>query len=85
VICPRPQGAFYAFPDISVAFGKSHNGKRRSTTMSILRRAAGSEGRRLRAGFGIRRAARDAHFLHLSHGTAQPGLDRITEFFAELT
>src|SRR3546814_12989196 len=25
VVCPTPQGAFYAFPDISVAFGKSHN------------------------------------------------------------
>lgn len=24
VRCPRPQGAFYAFPDISVAFGKRH-------------------------------------------------------------
>ena len=24
VRCPRPQGAFYAFPDISVAFGKKH-------------------------------------------------------------
>ena len=22
VVCPRPQGAFYVFPDISVAFGK---------------------------------------------------------------
>ena len=27
VVCPVPQGAFYAFPDISVAFGKSHDGK----------------------------------------------------------
>jgi aspartate aminotransferase len=26
VVCPKPQGAFYVFPDISVAFGKSHNG-----------------------------------------------------------
>ena len=24
VICPRPQGAFYVFPDISVAFGRTH-------------------------------------------------------------
>ena len=24
VNCPKPQGAFYAFPDISVAFGKKH-------------------------------------------------------------
>src|SRR5690606_6745069 len=22
--CPRPEGAFYVFPDISVAFGKTH-------------------------------------------------------------
>ena len=27
VVCPRPQGAFYAFPNISCAFGKSHNGR----------------------------------------------------------
>ena len=27
VTCPRPQGAFYAFPDVSCAFGKSHNGR----------------------------------------------------------
>src|SRR5690606_29236891 len=27
VVCPRPQGAFYAFPNISCAFGKSHGGK----------------------------------------------------------
>ena len=25
VHCPRPEGAFYAFPDISVAFGKTHH------------------------------------------------------------
>ena len=24
VACPRPQGAFYVFPDISCAFGKTH-------------------------------------------------------------
>lgn len=24
--CPRPQGAFYVFPDVSFAFGKSHQG-----------------------------------------------------------
>ena len=24
VVCPRPQGAFYVFPDISCAFGKTH-------------------------------------------------------------
>lgn len=26
VNCPKPQGAFYVFPDISCTFGKSHNG-----------------------------------------------------------
>ncbi len=26
VTCPRPQGAFYAFPDISAVFGRQHNG-----------------------------------------------------------
>ncbi|WP_196140769.1 pyridoxal phosphate-dependent aminotransferase [Aliikangiella sp. G2MR2-5] len=28
IICPRPQGAFYAFPDISSTFGKSIEGKK---------------------------------------------------------
>lgn len=27
VVCPRPSGAFYAFPDVSALFGKSHNGR----------------------------------------------------------
>ncbi|MBP8080894.1 MAG: aminotransferase class I/II-fold pyridoxal phosphate-dependent enzyme, partial [Arenimonas sp.] len=28
LVCPKPQGAFYVFPDISCAFGKSHGGSR---------------------------------------------------------
>src|SRR5690606_15145282 len=28
VVCPKPQGAFYVFPDISCAFGRSHGGVR---------------------------------------------------------
>ena len=36
VVCPRPQGAFYVFPDISVAFGKSHNGSRHQRRRRVL-------------------------------------------------
>ena len=25
--CPKPQGAFYAFPNISFAFGRKHRGQ----------------------------------------------------------
>ncbi len=35
VKCPRPQGAFYVFPDISCAFGKSHDWQDTSPTTSI--------------------------------------------------
>src|SRR5690606_11477922 len=35
VSCPRPQGAFYAFPDISCAFGKSHDGTRIDTDADL--------------------------------------------------
>ncbi len=35
VKCPRPQGAFYAFPDISCAFGKAHDGKRISNDIDF--------------------------------------------------
>ena len=64
--CPTPQGAFYAFPDISVAFGKKHGDQADQQRCRFLQRAARRERRSLRAGLGIRRAKRDANFLHMS-------------------
>ncbi len=70
VVCPRPQGAFYAFPDISVAFGKSHNGTRIESDVDFCAALLEGQGRGLRAGLGFWRTARDAHFLYLSHRAA---------------
>jgi aspartate aminotransferase len=84
VICPRPQGAFYAFPDISVAFGKSHNGTPINSDVDVCAALLEAKGVACVPGsaFG------EPHSLRISYTcpTAQlePGLKRIQEFFAEL-
>jgi len=84
VICPRPQGAFYAFPDISVAFGKSHNGRPINNDVDVCAALLEAKGVACVPGsaFG------EPHSLRISYTcpTAQlePGLKRIQEFFAEL-
>ncbi|MCK9539114.1 pyridoxal phosphate-dependent aminotransferase [Dokdonella sp.] len=84
VHCPRPQGAFYAFPDISVAFGKSHQGTRIDNDVDFCRAlletkfvatvpgSAFGEPRSLRISYTCPKAQLDK------------GLARIQEFFAEL-
>jgi len=85
VICPRPQGAFYAFPDISVAFGKSHNGVKISNDVEFCAALLEAKGVACVPGsaFGEPRALR----ISYTCPTAQlaPGLARIAEFFAELS
>ena len=86
LVCPKPQGAFYVFPDISVAFGKTHQ----PTGLSIgndvdfcdalleVKGVACVPG----SAFGEPRALRISYTcptLQLA-----PGLQRIQEFFAEL-
>jgi aspartate aminotransferase len=85
VICPRPQGAFYAFPDISVAFGKSHQGKRIDSDVDFCAALLEAKGVACVPGsaFGEPRAMRISYTCPTAQ--LQPGLDRITEFFAELT
>ena len=84
VACPRPQGAFYAFPDVSVAFGKSHRGTPIVDDLSLCAALLEAKGVACVPGsaFG------DANALRISYTcpTAQlePGLARIAEFFAEL-
>lgn len=85
VVCPRPQGAFYAFPDISCAFGKSHGGTRIGNDVDLCNALLESKGVACVPGsaFGEPRALR----ISYTCPTAQlvPGLARIQEFFAELT
>ena len=84
VVCPRPQGAFYAFPDISVAFGKSHDGTRIGNDVEFCAALLEAKGVACVPGsaFGEPRALR----ISYTCPTAQlaPGLARIAEFFDEL-
>ncbi|MDQ2971485.1 MAG: aminotransferase class I/II-fold pyridoxal phosphate-dependent enzyme, partial [Pseudomonadota bacterium] len=84
VECPRPQGAFYAFPDISVAFGKSHAGKRIDNDVDFCAALLESKGVAAVPGsaFGEPRALRISYTCPQAQLTA--GLQRIREFFAEL-
>ncbi|HEX7768954.1 MAG TPA: aminotransferase class I/II-fold pyridoxal phosphate-dependent enzyme [Dokdonella sp.] len=84
VVCPRPQGAFYVFPDISCAFGKSHSGRRIDSDIALCDLLLESKGVACVPGsaFG------DPDALRISY-TCPPeqlpeGLRRIREFFAEL-
>lgn len=84
VVCPRPQGAFYVFPDISVAFGKSHDGTVINNDIDFCNALLESKGVACVPGsaFGEPRALR----ISYTCPTAQlaPGMQRIQEFFAEL-
>ncbi|MFC4822377.1 aminotransferase class I/II-fold pyridoxal phosphate-dependent enzyme [Dokdonella ginsengisoli] len=85
VVCPRPQGAFYVFPDISVAFGKSHCGVKIGNDVELCNALLEVKGVACVPGsaFG------DPNALRISYTcpTEQlaDGLKRFVEFFAELT
>ena len=84
LICPRPQGAFYVFPDISCAFGKSHGGSRIDNDVDFCNLLLDTKGVACVPGsaFGEPRALR----ISYTCPTAQlpEGLKRFQEFFAEL-
>ena len=84
VACPRPQGAFYAFPDVSVAFGKSHGGKAIASDVDLCNALLESKGVACVPGsaFGEPRAIRISYTCPTPQ--LAPGLARIQEFFAEL-
>ena len=84
VVCPRPQGAFYVFPDISCAFGKSHSGRRIDGDVDFCNLLLETKGVACVPGsaFG------DPNALRISY-TCPPeqlpeGMKRVREFFAEL-
>lgn len=84
VKCPRPQGAFYVFPDISCAFGKTHGGKPIGNDVDFCNLLLEAKGVACVPGsaFGEPRALR----ISYTCPTAQlaDGMQRIKEFFAEL-
>jgi aspartate aminotransferase len=85
VVCPKPQGAFYAFPDISVAFGKSHNGKKIENDVGFCNALLDAKGVACVPGsaFGEPRALRISYTCPTPQ--LAPGLQRLQEFFAELS
>jgi len=86
LVCPRPQGAFYVFPDVSCAFGKIHGptGLAIGTDVELCNALLEAKGVACVPGsaFGEPRALRVSYTCP----TAQlaPGLERFREFFAEL-
>ena len=84
VHCPRPQGAFYVFPDISCAFGKSHGGRRIENDVDFC--AALLEEKAVAcvpgSAFGEPRALRISYTCPAAQ--LSEGLTRIQAFFAEL-
>jgi aspartate aminotransferase len=85
VVCPRPQGAFYVFPDISVAFGKSHNGVKIANDVDLCNALLESKGVACVPGsaFGEPKSLRISYTCPTEQ--LSDGLKRFCEFFAELT
>jgi len=84
VVCPRPRGAFYVFPDISVAFGKSHDGNVIHNDIDFCNALLEAKGVACVPGsaFGEPRALRISYTCPTPQ--LAPGMQRIQEFFAEL-
>ena len=82
--CPRPQGAFYAFPDISVAFGRSHGGNRIANDVDFCNALLEAKGVACVPGsaFGEPRSIRISYTCKPAELTE--GLKRFKQFFAEL-
>jgi aspartate aminotransferase len=84
VVCPRPQGAFYVFPDVSCAFGKRHGDTPIRSDVDLCSALLEAKGVACVPGsaFG------EPNALRISY-TCPPaqlpeGLKRLREFFAEL-
>ena len=84
VICPKPQGAFYVFPDISCAFGKSHKGVKIANDVDFCSLLLETKGVACVPGsaFGEPRALRISYTCPTEQ--LPEGLRRFREFFAEL-
>lgn len=84
VQCPRPQGAFYVFPDISCAFGKNYKDKKINNDLDFCNILLEEKGVACVPGsaFGESRSIRISYTCKPDEVTR--GLRRIQEFFAEL-
>jgi aspartate aminotransferase len=85
LVCPRPQGAFYVFPDISCAFGKSHGDTKINNDVDFCNALLEAKGVACVPGsaFGEPKSLRISYTCPTPQ--LAPGLQRFQEFFAELT
>jgi aspartate aminotransferase len=84
VKCPKPPGAFYAFPDISAVFGKQHQGKTISNDVEFCKSLLESKGLAVVPGsaFGEPKAIRISYAC--KPNVLTDGLNRFKSFFDEL-
>jgi len=84
VACPRPGGAFYVFPDISCAFGRSWQGRAIGNDVDLCSALLEGKGVACVPGsaFGEPRAMRISYTC--AQAQLDEGLRRIQQFFAEL-
>ncbi len=85
LVCPKPQGAFYVFPDISSAFGKAHGEIRIKDDVDFCNALLETKGVACVPGsaFGEPRALRISYTCPSAQ--LPEGLRRFQEFFAELS
>ncbi len=84
IVCPRAQGAFYVFPDVSAYYGKSHGDRVIGNDIELCNALLDVKGVACVPGsaFGEPRGLRISYTCPTPQ--LQPGLDRFAEFFAEL-
>jgi aspartate aminotransferase len=86
IVCPKPEGAFYVFPDVSFAFGRKHAPTSAAITddVSLCNALLDAKGVACVPGsaFGEPRALRISYTCPTPQ--LAPGLKRFQEFFAEL-
>jgi len=86
IVCPRPEGAFYVFPDVSAFYGKTHGptGLAINNDIDLCNALLESKGVACVPGsaFGEPRAMRISYTCPTPQ--LAPGLERIQQFFAEL-
>ena len=85
VKCPVPQGAFYAFPDVSAAFGKKHGANAIGNDVEFCNALLEAKGVAVVPGsaFGEPSAIRISYTCKPAELTE--GLKRFKQFFAELS
>jgi aspartate aminotransferase len=85
LVCPKPEGAFYVFPDISCAYGKSHGVRDIHNDVDFCNALLEAKGVACVPGsaFGEPRALRISYTCPSAQ--LPEGLKRFKEFFAELS